>query len=143
MIFREIAYGSTDYGRECELRNDVLRRLLGLNLYDEDLSRESKQVHFGLFDAEGMIVACAIVVPMADGQARIRQMAVAEHCQRQGHGTRIMKEIEAVLQRRGFGHLVLNARMPAVPFYERLGYAVASEEFLEIGIPHVRMEKGL
>ncbi|WP_123501526.1 GNAT family N-acetyltransferase, partial [Pseudomonas frederiksbergensis] len=27
----------------------------------------------------------------------------------------------------------------ATPFYERLGFAVVSEEFLEAGIPHVDM----
>jgi predicted GNAT family N-acyltransferase len=143
VIFREIAFDSPDFQQECSLRNEVLRRPLGLNLYDENLSREQQQWHFGLFDADGAITACAVAVPLADHQARIRQMAVAERCQRQGHGTRIMTEVEAVLHERGFRRLVLHARVPAVAFYERLGYAVTGDEFLEIGIPHAHMEKRL
>ncbi|MDP1205999.1 GNAT family N-acetyltransferase, partial [Klebsiella pneumoniae] len=30
----------------------------------------------------------------------------------------------------------------AAPFYERLGFKIVSEEFLEVGIPHVDMVRG-
>ena len=33
----------------------------------------------------------------------------------------------------------LSAQVYAAPFYERLGFKTVSEEFLEVGIPHVDM----
>ena len=39
MIFREVAFGSDDYRRECVLRQLVLRAPLGLDLFAEDSQR--------------------------------------------------------------------------------------------------------
>jgi len=41
----------------------------------------------------------------------------------------------------GARHLYLESQTYAIPFYERLGFKVCSEEFLEDGIPHVKMER--
>ncbi len=148
MIFREIAYGSADFRRECILRDEILRKPLGLSLADDDLEAEQNQLHFGLFDAEGELVGCVVVLPRSSGpvtprEARLRQMAVALRFQRQGHGRRIIEEVERALAASGFTQLVLHARKPVVPFYEKLGYRVVSEEFIEVTIPHLRMEKTL
>ena len=40
----------------------------------------------------------------------------------------------------GAKRLYLEAQTYAIPFYERLGFKVCSDEFLEDGIPHVKME---
>jgi predicted GNAT family N-acyltransferase len=37
----------------------------------------------------------------------------------------------------------MHARKNAIGFYEKMGYQVTSEEFLEVTIPHVVMEKKL
>src|SRR5204862_77624 len=39
--------------------------------------------------------------------------------------------------------LVLNAQLPVLAFYERLGYRAEGPEFLEAGIPHRAMRKPL
>jgi predicted GNAT family N-acyltransferase len=39
--------------------------------------------------------------------------------------------------------MVLHAQSEVQEFYERLGYTVTSEEFLEAGITHVEMRKAL
>jgi hypothetical protein len=48
-----------------------------------------------------------------------------------------------IVRSRGFTNLVLNARASAVGFYEKLGYAVIGEEFIDVTIAHVRMVKGV
>ena len=126
MIFREIEFGSDDYRKECELRNKVLRIPLGRSLYDEDLSSESQQMHFGIFDERNNLVASVIAVNISSTQARIRQMAVDTEYQGKGYG-RV--------------HFFMHARMSAVGFYEKLGYARVGQEFMEVGLPHVKMEK--
>jgi len=141
MTFREIEFGSDDFRQECELRNEVLRVPIGLRLYDECLDQEGQQLHFGLFGQCGDLVACVISTSLSSTEAKIRQMAVRRQHQGKGHGRRIIHDIEEYLGRRGFVHLVMHARVSAVGFYAKLGYAKVGHEFMEVGIPHVRMEK--
>lgn len=143
MTLREITYGSADYHAECSLRQEVLRIPLGLNLYDEDLERERDQWHFGLFDDNGQLIGCAIVVPLSSNEARIRQMAVAADYQGRGHGRAILEELERRLTAMGFRHFVLHARQSATGFYEKLGYSPVGETFWEVKIPHAMMEKSV
>lgn len=143
MMFREIDFGGEDYRRECALRQAVLRAPLGLDLYAEDLEKERQELHFGLFDEDDQLHACAIAIPLQDARARIRQMAVSANCQGQGLGRKLLEEIEKQLLRRGFSEISLHARLSAAGFYEQLGYDRASEVFTEVGLPHVRMQKSL
>ena len=143
MTFLEIEFGSDEYRTECKLRNEVLRLPIGLNLFDEDLSLESQQQHFGLFDESGNLVACAIAVVFSANEAKIRQMAVATEHQGKGCGNSIIHSIEAKLVQQGITYLHLHARLTAVRFYEKLGYVRVGQEFVEVGIPHVKMEKSL
>jgi predicted GNAT family N-acyltransferase len=71
------------------------------------------------------------------------QMAVAESHRRQGLGTRMVRLMAERLALEGFESLYLHAREHVVGFYRKLGCSVASEPFMEIGIPHVRMEMRL
>lgn len=121
----------------------MLRAPLGLNLFDEDLSPEQHQEHFGLFDPSGAIVACVIAVRVSPDKAKIRQMAVHSGHQRRGHGQRIMRLVEQHLAKAGVRRTVLHARETAIGFYESLGYQKVGEPFTEIGIPHLAMEKHL
>lgn len=140
MIFQQIEFGSDAYREECELRQRVLRTPLGLNLYDEDLSRENSQLHFGLFDGKDL-VASVIAVALSPTQAKIRQMAVDRSQQGRGRGRQLLESLERELGRRGFSHFALHARVAAAGFYEKLGYSRTGAEFAEIGIPHIKMEK--
>jgi ribosomal protein S18 acetylase RimI-like enzyme len=125
------------------LRDEVLRRPLRLSLRDEDLSKEKDQLHFGLFEPNGNLVGCVIAVPLSPAEARIRQMAVSPSHQGRGAGSRIMDELEATLEARGFEDCVLDARVSAAGFYDRLGYRIVGEPFLEVTVRHVRMVKNV
>ncbi len=141
MFFREIAFGTDEYRLECALRNDVLRKPLGLALTVEELAKEEGQLHFGLFEPDDNLVACVVAVKLSPTDARIRQMAVSPIHQRRGVGKRLMKELEANLRSRGFTTFVLHARASAVGFYEKLGYEVVGDEFVDLTVAHFRMVK--
>ena len=143
VTFREIEFGSADFRKECSLRNEVLRVPLGLNLYAENLDREKQQMHFGLFDESKELVACAIAVPVSATDVKIRQMAVHREHQGKGYGGKMMHSLEEHLAQRGCLHLFLHARKTAVRFYEKLGYVKKGDEFMEVGISHIRMEKNI
>lgn len=141
MVFREIAFGTDEYRLERDLRNEVLREPLGLSLTAEELAKEQDQLHFGLFGPDDRLVGCAVAVRISPTEARIRQMAVSPNHQRRGLGKRIMKELESNLRSRGFTNLVLHARASAVGFYEKLGYTVVGDEFMDVTVAHFRMVK--
>ena len=141
MDFKEIVFGTGEYRLECELRNDVLRKPLGLSLTVEELAKEEDHLHFGLFEPDGNLVACVVAVRLSPTDARIRQMAVRPIHQRRGLGKRIINELEADLRSRGFTNLDLHARVSAVGFYKKLGYTVSGDEFIDVTIAHFRMVK--
>jgi len=59
-----------------------------------------------------------------------------------GAGKLIMNAIEAFSLRNDIQYFKLNAQNHAICFYEKLGYKIVSEEFLDPGIPHHTMIKG-
>lgn len=143
MQFRQIQFNSEEYFRARALREAVLRIPLGLELKLDDLQGESDQLHFGLFADDSELVASVTAVIVSADQAKIRQTAVLPSCRSKGLGRKMMLDLEAVLAAKGVEMLVLNARSTAVGFYEKLGYAVVGDEFVEVTIVHRKMVKKL
>ncbi|MGB7158686.1 MAG: GNAT family N-acetyltransferase, partial [Tepidisphaeraceae bacterium] len=95
------------------------------------------------------IVGCATMIKSAwDGQKawQVRGMAVTPRLQRAGVGRAMLEELQR-LARASDDEVALlwcNARSPAVGFYERQGWVVASDEFvIETAGPHFKMTKRL
>ena len=91
------------------------------------------------------IIGCATMIPSAwEGQKawQLRGMAVAPHLQRSGVGGLMLKELQRIAQHAAGDVRLMwcNARSPAVPFYERHGWMLASSEFvIETAGPHFKM----
>lgn len=141
--FREIPYASAPYAAALALREAVLRVPLGMKMRDVDLAGEAARRHFGLFAADGRLVACAAVDPRQGDQAQVRQVAVEPTCQGGGLGRRLMLGVEAALLAAGLRFVVLHARVSVAGFYEKLGYAADDDDLVEVGIPHRPMRKRL
>lgn len=142
MDLRVVEHGSADYHRTVALRFEILRRPLGLTFDPEQLAAEDRELHLAVF-AEDELMACLVLTPLADGQIKMRQVAVQAGQQGQGLGRKLVEFSEVVARERGFTRMVLNARDTAVPFYLRLGYAIEGEPFEEVTIPHRHMAKDL
>lgn len=57
-----------------------------------------------------------------------------------GYGMEIVKAgIKAAKEQLGAERIFIEAQTYAIPFYEKAGFVVCGEEFLEDGIPHVPM----
>ena len=70
-----------------------------------------------------------------------RVLTVRRGC---GLGKALMEDALGLIKTEGVAEkLVMEAQSHAIGFYERLGFRVRSDEFLEDGIPHVMMEMGL
>lgn len=138
----EIQYGSTEYAAAFALREEVLRKPLGLSLNDETLAQERDYFHL-VCHLDSELVACLVLLPKESGDIRMRQVAVKPHLQGQGIGRALVEFAEQFARERGFTLMKLHARDIAIPFYERLGYESVGEPFVEVTILHQTMQKRL
>jgi predicted GNAT family N-acyltransferase len=142
IFIKEINSASPEYKQLLDFRHQLLRAPLGLNLFEEDLSDD--QQDFILVVMQGKeIVGCLMLHPLQEGHIKLRQMAIAERFQGKGIGKILMADGEQTAMEHGYGHIVLHARKTAEGFYTRLGYKAFGEEFVEVGIPHIAMQKQL
>ncbi len=142
MEVREIIYGSDEYREELLLRDRVLRKPLGMNLFDENLGKESRDIHIGAFN-ENMLIGVLILTVLDSETLKMRQVAVDEDFRSMKTGTELVQFSEKYASLNEFNTIVLNARSVAVDFYAKLGYEKISEMFFEINIPHYKMHKKL
>jgi predicted GNAT family N-acyltransferase len=142
MALRVIDFGSTEYQQMVDLRNQILRKPLGLSFNQEDLAREKDDILIGCFD-DAVLEGCCLLTKTAPKEVRLRQMAVRSGLQGKGIGRALMQFAENVAYDFGYRKISMHARKTAVGFYEKLGYTATGDEFLEVSIPHFLMEKDL
>ena len=135
MTFRAIAIGTPEYAAALRLREEVLRRPLGLHLSDADLAAESVCFHLGGFDGAALVAVLLLQSLDAD-TIQMRQVAVDPARQRSGIGTRLIAFAETFARAKGYRSLLAHARGTAVGFYEKLGYETTGPAFIEMTIPH-------
>ncbi len=142
LSLRDLPFGAPEYETSVGLRYAVLRAPLGLRLGPDERTEEATLVHLGAFEGE-RLVGCLMLHDQGDGSVRMRQVAVADDRQRSGIGRALVAFSETRAKELGFREMVLHAREPAVPFYEKLGYETFGEPFVEVTIPHRAMRKRL
>ncbi len=134
-VCRELVFGSPEYAAALALREEVLRRPLGLMWTAEELGKESGSRHVGCFCGDELVGALVLTLE-DETTVRMRLVAVAEAYQGKGAGATLVAFAEEVARAAGFRRMVARARVSAVPFYRRLGYDVEAEVFLQVGVPH-------
>ncbi len=102
---------------------------------------EEESIHFLLVDNGESVGAGRFRV--LDQKGKIERICVLSSLRGKGAGRVMMRAIESYAQSQMIPTLKLNAQTQAIPFYEKLGYAIVSEEFLDAGIPHKTMEKSI
>ena len=101
---------------------------------------------------DGLDSACAHVLAWnnrgeAIGTARMQQngtigrMAVLKDWRGRGVGRALLQTLLDLATRRGLSRVTLSAQTHALGFYERAGFDVVGEPFIDAGIPHRKMVK--
>ncbi len=131
-----------EYAQMLTLRDEVLRKPLGMSVYKDDLSNEPNELLIVAVERL-KVTGCVIIKELDSATGKLRQMAVLP--ERQGHGTgaKLVAAAEAASLEKGYRLIELNARAGAIAFYERLGYLAEGDVFTEVGIPHLFMKKML
>ena len=100
---------------------------------------DATSLHALAVDARGAAVGCARLLP--DGH--IGRVAVLAPWRRRGVGSALLSRLIDEARARGDAHVILNAQVDAMPFYERYGFVARGDVFEEAGIAHRVMERAL
>ena len=140
LVLREIPYGSAEYQKMLIFRNLHMRVPLGLSLFDEDLSGEVNDHHIAA-SRKGHLLGRCTLTPFFSTTARMRQVVIAPEYRNHGIGRMMMLFAEERTAQLGLSWLILDSRLSALRFYEKLGYRKVGSQFMEVGLPHYMMEK--
>ena len=137
-----VEHGSGEYDESVALRDEVLRKPLGLAFSQEELAGEKDSFHLASRDGD-QLVACLVLKPLDEKRLMMRQLAVREDFLKKGFGRELVSYAESFARERGYGEIALHARETALGFYEKLGYDAEGDSFTEVGLPHLAMRKKL
>ncbi len=108
--------------------------------YQEIDGKDKTAWHLWLEDDAGLMFAYLRVLPpgVSFDDASIGRVICTKR--RQGWATILMKEgIRVAKEKFGAGKITIEAQVYARTLYEKVGFVQTSEEFLEDGIPHIKM----
>ena len=142
MALKIIDHGTHEYRQMVKLRDDILRKPLGLGFTAQELEEEKENMLIAAFEDEDML-GCCMLVEENPATVRLRQMAVLNDLQGKGIGRALMGFAENLARDRGYRIISMHARKNTVLFFEKMGYKVKGDEFIELTIPHYIMQKQL
>lgn len=108
--------------------------------YQEVDDADKAAYHLVLRDEDGIQAYARVLPPgvMSFDDAAIGRVIAVKR--RQGLGSRIVSAaIDTAREKFSAESISLEAQVYAMPLYEKLGFRPTSEEFLEDGIPHIKM----
>ncbi len=91
--------------------------------------------HALALSSTGSAIGCGRM--LADGH--IGRIAVLPEWRKRKVGTALVEALLDFARIRGYRQVELDAQTYAVPFYRTMGFIEEGEEFLDAGLPHIRM----
>lgn len=135
-------HGFAIYRESVKLRNQILLEPLDRSEPVSDYDFPEKDIYIGAFLGERLL-GTLVLTPVDSSTAKMRQLAVHERFRKQGIGHALVEKFENIARHLGFTKIVLHARESAVLFYKHLDYIRIGKRFVEVDLPHWKMEKNL
>ena len=105
---------------------------------------DPESIHVFYLDDDGSLAAYTRVMRKPDEEGVVKLGRVIAAKRGAGLGRAVMEEaMKAAVRCFGATSAYLEGQVRAKGFYEKLGFAVCSDEFDEAGIPHVQMRRSL
>lgn len=140
--FKIINHDSAEYKAAVKLREEILRKPLGLSFLPEELEVEKDYIQIAGFHGDE-IISTAVLVP-EDKNYKMQRVVVKKSLQGSGVGSKMMEFCEDYAKRtQDIRSIYCHARASAVNFYLNNGYIPEGDYFDEDTIPHLKMRKKL
>jgi predicted GNAT family N-acyltransferase len=133
------ANGPAEVEAALDLRYRVFCDEQGVTLAADQDGRDGEALHIVAFADGRLAGTCRLVFDA--GIARLGRMAVEPDLRGRGIGAAVLEQAEHEARRAGAETIRLHAQSTARTLYERGGFKIRGDEFLDEGIPHVTMEK--
>jgi len=98
---------------------------------------DKKATHFLAYVANRAVGTTRLVFKR--GEAKIGRMAVLKRYRGRGVGKVLLIRAVRWARKSGARTIFLNAQVPVVGFYEKMGFNCVGRSFMEAGIPHRKM----
>ena len=108
-----------------------------LELDEHDVLGDSNCTHY-LLSVDGMPVGTARTQKIAESSFKIQRVAISKSYRKAGYGKILIQKIEDYLKA---SHYLLGAQEHAIAFYEKCGYTISSDVYIDANIRHRDMEK--
>lgn len=111
--------------------------------YNDLDGKDQDAVHVFITEDDSTVIGCLRVFEKDADTVQIGRVVSSGSRRGEGIGAALMTEAVKVAAERfaDKGTVYLEAQVYAIGFYEKFGFRVCSEEFLEDGIPHVVMTR--
>ena len=113
----------------------------GVSMGEERDGLDGKALHLVVVDDGAVVGTCRLL--FEGDTVKLGRMAVARSRRGLGLARALLTEAETQSRDRHAQRIVLAAQLSAEALYERAGYDAYGDVFLDAGIEHVMMEKGL
>ena len=111
-------------------------------IYQDMDDKDQDAVHVFCWNEKGRVAGClrVFIRDAENGIVQIGRVVTLEHGK--GIGGQILhRGVEVAVERFKAKKIYLEAQVYAIGYYAKEGFEVVSDEFMEDGIPHVKMEK--
>jgi len=139
ITFKIISFKSPEHEKAVSLREEILRKPLGLAFSTEELECEKDHIHIAGFQDEEIIATAVLVIE--GKKAKMQRVAVKMAMQGQGIGSKMIVFCEEYGKKYGITSLYCYARESTVNFYLKNNYIPEGTYFNEDTIPHIKMSK--
>jgi ElaA protein len=123
------------------IRREVFVEEQGIDIADDVDGKDPVAIHLLALDGDSPVGTARLLITGEVG--KIGRVAVLEEARGRGLGRALVSFAVDELRRRGAARAVLGAQTSAVGFYEALGFTAIGPEFMDAGIPHREMVRGL
>ena len=137
--------------RFCELSNrevyEILKARAKIFMFEQkiwylDMDNVDYNAQHLFLEENGEVVAyLRAFLGENDGEMRIGRVLSVEH--NKGLGTKLMEKAMAYFKDINVKKICLDSQIPAVGFYKKFNFKTVGQEFIEAGIPHIKMVKHL
>ncbi|MBW8191167.1 bifunctional GNAT family N-acetyltransferase/hotdog fold thioesterase [Neiella marina] len=133
-----------DFERYFQFRWEQLRAPFNLPKGSEKDEYDQFSEHRMILDRKGNPVAVGRLYQISADEAQIRYMAVCDTHRGKGIGSSMVATLEELARAKSIKRVMMNARLAAVPFYQKNGYHPVGEGPTHFGkIKHQQMQKDI
>lgn len=137
-VIREVK-DPADFAICMAIRMEVFVREQQVPLDEEMDEHDATATHY-VVQLDGSPVATARTRVLADGTAKIERVAVRAPHRGSGVGRQLMEHLITRLRNHPqIRTIVISAQTHALAFYEKLGFTLQGEGYMDAGIPHFSM----